>query len=654
MNKNADNGVAGLAGPPAKKLKQAQLTFFTQPAATVGAPSTSDASTLPSAMSGSDNTRIVTHGVDKDNPPAPTIATDPGTMKDRQIWMMPNQPMELNKEFPAKKYCDKNRRFKASFFKKFPWLHWCEEEGAVYCHPCRNVHVLGITLFAADKCGDESFRTVGFQCWRKPAVNFTQHERSMKHGESVEKWLHHVKGRDVNVQLLQHKSNEQAQNQQALERIIKSIAFLGRQGLSLRGHVEEEGNFLRLLALLSEDNPSLNAYLLGSNRRKFLSHDNQNEILRILSHRIIRNIISNISVAKHFSVIGDETTDSARLQQLSICLRWVDNNFSIHEDCIGLYEVDRANAASISSMLLDAITRCGLNVNNVRGQGYDGASVMSGSESGVASRIKDIEKRAIFVHCSGHCMSLAVQDAAKNVALVRDTLDLVKDVINFIRASPLRMRCFDLLRVQVMHDGPLTASLRPLCPTRWTVRVKSIQSLLDNYEALCSALEEAASRSTDDSSAKASGFLKRLETFETYFGLRASLAVLEHAEGCNTFLQSTNISVADAKQSAMKTADVIESMRSESQFGLLYAECEKKAVDLDLAPAVLPRIRRAPKRYDSGAEAVQFETPAQMFRQQFFELVDHAKNSIRRRFDQPGMEFACLMETVLVQAANGE
>ena len=58
---------------------------------------------------------------------------------------------------------------------------------------------------------------------------------------------------------------------------------------------------------------------------------------------------------------------------MCICFRWIDEDFHIHEDFMGMYEVDKADAATLSSLILDVITRFGLDVNNMRGQGYDGA-----------------------------------------------------------------------------------------------------------------------------------------------------------------------------------------------------------------------------------------------------------------------------------------
>lgn len=167
------------------------------------------------------------------------------------------------------------------------------------------------------------------------------------------------------------------------------------------------------------------------------------------------------------------------------------------------------------------------------------------------------------------------------------------------------------------------------------------------------ALTELGNSSSDDSAAKANGFVRRLECFDVYAGLRMSLVVLEQAEGCNKFLQSTKISVADAKCAALKTAVMIEAMRNDNYFDSLYSHCEQQANELDIDPPVLPRCRRLPRRLDDGAAAATFESPRQLFRQRFFELIDHVASAIRQRFDQQGMQLACTIENLFIQAATG-
>ena len=55
----------------------------------------------------------------------------------------------------------------------------------------------------------------------------------------------------------------------------------------------------------------------------------------------------SIQRAPFFSVMVDETTDAANIEQVVICLRWVSETLAVHEDCIGLYEVASTGAETI-------------------------------------------------------------------------------------------------------------------------------------------------------------------------------------------------------------------------------------------------------------------------------------------------------------------
>lgn len=67
-------------------------------------------------------------------------------------------------------------------------------------------------------------------------------------------------------------------------------------------------------------------------------------------------------------------------------------------------------------MIIDCLEKHGLDYrNNLVGQGYDGASVMSGKHSGVSARIKNSARFAFYVHCNAHCLNLVLVDAVKSV-----------------------------------------------------------------------------------------------------------------------------------------------------------------------------------------------------------------------------------------------
>ena len=72
-------------------------------------------------------------------------------------------------------------------------------------------------------------------------------------------------------------------------------------------------------------------------------------------------------------------------------------------------------------------------VMNMRGQGYDGASNISSSTSGVQGRIKKEAPLATYVHCNGHCLNIVI---SKSCALpqVRKVIECLKiAVVSFLK-----------------------------------------------------------------------------------------------------------------------------------------------------------------------------------------------------------------------------
>ncbi len=72
----------------------------------------------------------------------------------------------------------------------------------------------------------------------------------------------------------------------------------------------------------------------------------------------------------------------------------------------------QANAESIHSALVEFLKDKGLQVSNIVGMGFDGASTFSGKKTGVQARIKKVAPHALYVHC--HLLQLACVQAANS------------------------------------------------------------------------------------------------------------------------------------------------------------------------------------------------------------------------------------------------
>ncbi len=201
---------------------------------------------------------------------------------------------------------------------------------------------------------------------------------------------------------------EKSLNRRIFIKILENLSFLARQGLPLRGgNRDVESNFIQLLQLRSIDSPEIIPWM-KKKASKYTSHDVQNECLQLMALNIIRQLSLDIRTSQFYTIMADECTDVSNHEQFTICIRWVSSCFEVNEYFIGLYQVDTIGAICLEHAIKDTLLRMGVNLSKCRGQCYDGASNMSGSKSGVSTRLQKEEKRAVYTHCYGHALNLAV------------------------------------------------------------------------------------------------------------------------------------------------------------------------------------------------------------------------------------------------------
>lgn len=298
----------------------------------------------------------------------------------------------------------KNRTFQEKWYRRWAWLDWNQPKGSVLCHPCKMAYQLGLLCFA--KNAERTFCKTGFNNWKDATRCFQRHEDSGSHAEAVSKWRSYCAGLNVAAQINSQHKEEQKTSQLMLLKILSSLQYLSRQGLAIRGHSADEGNFQLLLRLRSEDNADLSKWI--KQKTAFVSHDVQNEYLQLMAHHALRTLLTEIRKAQYYSIICDEVTDQARQHQIGTSIRWVDENFGIHEDFIELGLLSAGDAETITKTIKDCLCRMSLPIELCRGQCYDGASVMAGAVAGVSSRIAADQPRAVYVHCLAHSLNLAL------------------------------------------------------------------------------------------------------------------------------------------------------------------------------------------------------------------------------------------------------
>jgi len=199
------------------------------------------------------------------------------------------------------------------------------------------------------KRADPSFVQKGFCYWKDATIAFKKHELSECHKEAVQVAI--VLPRscpDVGEMLSSQHAHQKKQNRECLLKIISNLKFLARQGLPLRGDGSEaDSNFMQLMKLYARDDHQL-AEWLDKKTNKYVSHDIQNELLRVMALSVLREIAQSIHESPFFSVMCDECVDVSNKERLAICIRWNSNaDLEVHEDVVGLYVISDISASTI-------------------------------------------------------------------------------------------------------------------------------------------------------------------------------------------------------------------------------------------------------------------------------------------------------------------
>ena len=68
----------------------------------------------------------------------------------------------------------------------------------------------------------------------------------------------------------------------------------------------------------------------------------------------------------------------ANREQLNLSIRWVNAEYEISEDPVGLYSLPNTKADTLYTLITDVLTCCSLPLCMCRGQSYDKVSSMQG------------------------------------------------------------------------------------------------------------------------------------------------------------------------------------------------------------------------------------------------------------------------------------
>ena len=362
----------------------------------------------------------------------------------------------------------------------YPWLRYSVASDGVYCAQCH--------LFAGpDNRVKTLVRTV-LRDWSNISKTVVSHSKSESHlsnCEAADNFLAVMKGdkKDICCTMSSPYNAAVEKNRNILVSIVEAIIFCGKQNIAIRGHEAEKGNFRALLNFQAKHDPVLKEHLeKGDARSMYLSPDIQNELISICGNLITERIVLECNQAPCFGFMADEATDASTMEQMALCLRYYDGA-ELREDFIGFAVCKSTTGESLADAFLTNLERANVNINKMRGQGYDGAANMAGVHRGVQARIKTRIPGAVYTRCKAHSLNLAIIHASSET-FARNMMGTVQQIAFAFNYSAKR-----LLRFQENLDNDEAAreqmdrrtKLQSLCETRWAARADALHTFLCSF-----------------------------------------------------------------------------------------------------------------------------------------------------------------------------
>ncbi|TYG36709.1 hypothetical protein ES288_D13G084800v1 [Gossypium darwinii] len=428
----------------------------------------------------------------------------------KQIYEYPAGPYQpILSEYPTYNSKKHPRYFQPSWFKQFSWLEYSPSNDAVFYLPC--------SLFnsnASSHFGSTAFTQSGFSNWKKV------HDTYMNS-------LHNNAQRayQIAINCLRLKSN------------IDVVRWLSFQGCAFRVSYDEK------VEDVLESAPQNASYT---------SSTIQKEIWQIYANRV-RNVNREEIGDRKFSIIVDEARDESKKEQMAIILRFVDKQGQ--------------------NVIFDVLLQHSFDIQNIRGQCYDGVSNMRGEFYSLQALILNDCRYAYYVNYFAH------------------------------------------RRNQI-------GTLQRPGETRWSSHLNSVTSLLKMYNATSTILENLKNITSNYSQrGDAHNAYNKLRSFEFIFILHMMKEVLGVTDNLCQALQRRSQDILNALSLVFTTKYLIQKLKDDGWNELLknvISFCETWELDFPDMNAQYIVGRSHNKKEDVTVE--------HHYRPKFFNLQDRGRN----------------------------
>ena len=271
-----------------------------------------------------------------------------------------------------------------------------------FCFACRNFNS-GRTYVIS---------IIGFSHWKhalEKEKGLTKHDSSVDHMIAMARWDEYRRIKSNTSMSIENILDPKGSsiikdNREYLKMLLEFHRYFCLQELPYRGHHETQeslnpGNWKEFIKIPLSTN-SIFATLSKKLKTQYSLYDYTSksicmEFIKALADETECIVKEKLELAGTYSLLIDECKDNAGHEELALCFLYVNQDCCIEERFYEIVRLKDTDAESIFQIgVLNTLQNIGL-TGNLIALGADGASVMSGCNEGVCSKLK---RRYKWVH----------------------------------------------------------------------------------------------------------------------------------------------------------------------------------------------------------------------------------------------------------------
>ena len=385
------------------------------------------------------------------------------------------------------------RKFKKRWLKQYKWLQW-EREG-MFCKTCKEARKKNPFT---SRTGCRNFRT----------STLSRHANGRDHRSANQEAVMRKEFATVTQRVL-------SENEEAVVCAFKAVYWLAKEEIP-------SSKFPSLLALLEMLGLSVVGKLCVGGNATYTHHSSFSEMQDVINECIQDLVVTELNFCDAYGLMVDKSTDVTITKKLVL-------NAKIVKHChtktrfLSNIDIKHGRAETIYNAIISWAEEKKINLDHFVGFGSDGASVMVGSKTGVATRLKVVNPFIVSIHCAAHRLALTSSQAAKDITYLKRFMEMLHAVYNYFHNSAVQSA--KLREVQLSLEEPVR-TYKEVYSVCWLSLYNAVDAIVQSWPALHTTLgDEVATKGIP----AASGILKFTSQFlflATCFFLLDTLSIV--------------------------------------------------------------------------------------------------------------------------------